>query len=101
MRSHFCRIHDSPSQHRQSVEYNGELVVVASSTPRQDTLRYLQARGLRGEVVFQDGQTGTPRTVLRLPDASEKAREGRTTPESLARVPVTSTFPHPPRRALA
>ena len=67
MRSHFCRLHNSPSEHRQSVEFNGELIIVASRTPRQDALRYLAAKGLEGEVVFQDGVGGVPRTVLRLP----------------------------------
>ena len=66
MRSHFCRLHNSPSEHRQSVSYGDEMIVVASSTPQQDAKAKLVAKGLTGEVVFLDPVTSKPKAVARL-----------------------------------
>ena len=61
-----------------SVEFDGEIIVVASRDPELDAARALLAKGITGKLTFVDATTGKPRSILDIEKAAElTVRENR------------------------
>ena len=81
LRHVYATLIQTPDPKRWHIQYNSEIVLMGSTSPRRDMQQYLDEKGIAGQLIFLDSTSGKPRSLLHLPIAARKGKGAPLTAE--------------------